>query len=346
MLRHRPHRSPLAAILAILLLVTTLAACGDDAATDAGDDTEEVASGDAFPVTVEHEYGTTEIEAAPVRVVSVGYTEQDALLALGITPVAVTDWYGDQPYGVWPWAQDELGDATPVLLDATDGIDVEAVAALDPDLIVGTNSGMDEDTYELLSKVAPTIAHPKGADLYFSDWRTQTRLIGQAVGLADEADELIAGIDEQFEAAAAAHPEFKGKQAIFLQNAFYDGAAIAYQDGLSTSFLTDLGFKIPASLDAFEQESQAYIPLEQLSVLNDGDVLIWGTEKPEDRAALETEAVYNALDRVQDGRLVFTDGLTAGAIYFTSLLSLPYVLEKLVPALASTLAGEGPATIS
>jgi iron complex transport system substrate-binding protein len=43
---------------------------------------------------------------------------------------------------------------------------------------------------------------------------------------------------------------------------------------------------------------------------------------------------------------VFTDGITAGAIYFTSPLSLPFVLEQLVPAMASTIAGEGPATIA
>ena len=101
---------------------------------------------------------------------------------------------------------------------------------------------------------------------------------------------------------------------------------------------------IPAVLDDFATEGgQAYIPMEQLSVLDDADVLIWGTEGPEDRANLEAEPLYNALEPVQDGKLVFTDGVTAGAIYFTSPLSLPFVLEQLVPALASTLAGEGPA---
>jgi iron complex transport system substrate-binding protein len=47
---------------------------------------------------------------------------------------------------------------------------------------------------------------------------------------------------------------------------------------------------------------------------------------------------------VQSGDLVFTDGLSAGAIYFTSVLSLPLVLEEVVPALATVVAGAGPAT--
>ena len=47
----------------------------------------------------------------------------------------------------------------------------------------------------------------------------------------------------------------------------------------------------------------------------------------------------------REGRQVFTGGLLSGAIYFTSVLSLPYVLDTLVPALAETLAGEGAVTI-
>ncbi len=325
---------------------TTLAtSTAPSTAPSSGAATDEPAEA-TFPVSVEHALGTTEITAQPERVVTVGVTEQDAVLALGIAPVGVTEWYGELPYATWPWATDELGDAQPVVLHNVDGFDYEGIAALDPDLIIGTNAGIDEASYELLSQIAPTIAHPAGAPLYFSRWDEQSRLIGQALGRADEMEAIIAGIDAQFAEAAAAHPEFAGQQIVFLQNAFYDGSAIAYQDGLSTEFLTDLGFTIPAELDQFATpEGQAYIPLEQLGVLDVADVLLWATESPGDRAALEEEPLYNALVPVQEGRQVFTDGVTAGAIYFTSVLSLPFVLEQLVPALESVVAGEGPATI-
>ena len=65
----------------------------------------------AFPVSVEHKYGEAVVASAPQRVVTVGVTEQDNVLALGVMPIGVTDWYGEQPYATWPWAQDELGDA-------------------------------------------------------------------------------------------------------------------------------------------------------------------------------------------------------------------------------------------
>jgi iron complex transport system substrate-binding protein len=158
-------------------------------------------------------------------------------------------------------------------------------------------------------------------------------------------EEIITDLEDRFAEARAAHPEFEGASIVFLQNAIYDGNAIAYQEGLSTKFLTDLGFTIPQSLDAFATDGQAQIPLEQLSVLNEAEVLLWATESPDDRTALEAEPLYTALEEVQDGRLVFTDAVTAGAIYFTSPLSLSLVLDQLVPALASTLAGEGPAQV-
>jgi iron complex transport system substrate-binding protein len=298
-----------------------------------------------FPIAVEHALGTTEVSAPPERIVSVGLTEHDTLLALGVVPIAVTDWYGDQPFATWPWAQDELGDAEPVVLTTSDGFDLERIAELDPDLILGLNAGLDEQSYDQLSAIAPTVAHPVGSTNYFGDWRAQTNLIGRAVGMESEAEALVADIDARFASAAAEHPEFDGASVAFLQNAFYDGEAIAYQDGLSTQFLTDLGFEIPAALDDFTTAgaAQAFIPLEQLLVLDEADVLLWATEGPTDREALESEPLYLALEEVREGRLVFTDGLLAGAIYFTSPLSLPFVLDHLVPALAGTLAGNGPA---
>ena len=44
-------------------------------------------------VTVKHIFGETKVPAPPKRVVSAGFTEQDDLLAVGIVPIAVTDWF-------------------------------------------------------------------------------------------------------------------------------------------------------------------------------------------------------------------------------------------------------------
>lgn len=86
--------------------------------------------------------------------VSAGYTEQDDLLAVDVVPIAVTDWFGDQPFAVWPWAAPKLGGARPAVLNLDNGIQIDRIAALKPDLIVAINAGVDADTYQQLSAIA------------------------------------------------------------------------------------------------------------------------------------------------------------------------------------------------
>src|SRR6478736_8298243 len=131
-------------------------------------------------ITVKHIFGETKIPAPPKRVVSAGFTEQDDLLAVGVVPIAVTDWFGGEPFGVWPWAQPKLGGAQPAVLSLADGIQVDQIAALKPDLIVATNAGLDADTYAKLSAIAPTVAQ-SGQDAFFEPWKDQADTIGQAV---------------------------------------------------------------------------------------------------------------------------------------------------------------------
>ena len=113
-------------------------------------------------MTITHLFGQTVIKEPPKRVVSAGYTEQDDLLALGVVPIAVTNWFGDQPFAVWPWAQPKLGAAQPVVLNLDNGIPVDQIGGLKPDLIVAINAGLDADTYQKLSAIAPTVAQAGG----------------------------------------------------------------------------------------------------------------------------------------------------------------------------------------
>src|SRR5690348_13786386 len=155
----------LSSLLAALLCGVLLAACGDDEPTTLTSQKPVKAGSpsNAFPVTIEHKYGSTTIEQPPERVVVVGLREQDALLALGVVPVATTEWFGKHPGAIFPWATDELGSAPkPTVLTNTDGTQIEKVAAQRPDLIIGIYSGLTQKEYDQLSKLAPVVAQPKG----------------------------------------------------------------------------------------------------------------------------------------------------------------------------------------
>jgi iron complex transport system substrate-binding protein len=296
---------------------TVVAACADAAPGTVADDGS---------VTVTHVFGETRIPAPPTRVVSAGFTEQDDLLAVGVVPIAVTDWFGGEPFGVWPWARARLGAARPAVLSLADGIQVEAIAALRPDLIVATNAGLDADTYTRLSEIAPTVAQ-SGSDAFFEPWRDQATVIGQAVFKADEMSALIAGVEQGFTTAATDHPQFAGKKAMLLRGSLFRDSVHATPPGWRTEFLTQMGFTVP--------EVAEFVPRDALaSVLNGADVLIWTTESDAEQAALLADPVISALPA---DRHVFTGKELAGAIAFASPLSYPFVADALPPLLARAL---------
>ena len=331
--------------LALGATLSLLAACGgaddDDAAPAPAQRTQ--AGGATFPQTVEHKFGETTVEAKPERIVIVGLTEQDTVLQLGYTPVATTEWYGEQPYAVWPWAREALGDAKPTVLSTADGFDLETIASLRPDLILGVNAGIERKDYDQLSKLAPTIAAPKGSTDYFSPWDQQVRLIAQALGVPERGDELIQQVKDDYARVAAEHPEFEGKTATFSQNGFYNGELYVYPEGLGTDFLSYLGFTINPKLTPLAKRPGEQVPIseERLDVI-DADVIVFATEKPEDIANFKKVPTFDLLDAVKGRRAVYTSATLSGAMYFLTPLSFEYVLEKLTPELVKAVAGEAP----
>ncbi len=328
-------------LLLVLVLAFLVAGCGSSEDESAAPAAPEADS--AFPATVEHKFGTTTVPEEPQRIVVVGLTEQDTVLALGHKPIATTEWYGEQPYAVWPWAQDELGDSKPEVLSVADGFQFEKIAGLRPDLILGVNSGMQKADYEKFSKLAPTVPAGKGSTDYFSPWQQQVELVAAALGKPEEGKELIAGVEDAYAEAAAENPEFEGKTATFSQNGFYDGLIYVYPDGLSTDFLTMLGFTINPKITPLVQREgeQVGVSAERLGVL-EADVIVFATEKPSDVAALKKVPTFDKLPAVAENRAVYTDGTLAGAMYFDTPLSLTYVLESLTPQLKTAVAGEAP----
>jgi iron complex transport system substrate-binding protein len=337
----KPSHRAVAASLTLVLAAALSACTSSDATTENPNYTTEPS--DTFPVTVEHQFGETTIEAEPQRVVVVGLTEQDILLELGVTPVATTEWYGEQPYAVWPWAVDLLGDAEPEVLTTTDGFEYEKIASLRPDLIVGTNAGLEQDTYDKLTEIAPTVASAEGSEPYFSSWQEQTRVVAAAVGRSAEGEDLIDGVETAYAEAAAAHPEFADLTATFSQGAPWEGNLWVYPEGLNTDFLTDLGFTITPGLEEYAPEEgvQAQISAENSGLL-EADVVVFATEEPDAIDGLLDFGTLSTLPAVEENRAVYTDGELAGAIYFLTPLSQKHVLEELLPRLESAVAGEAP----
>jgi iron complex transport system substrate-binding protein len=300
----------------------------------------------AFPVRIEHKFGITEVPREPERAVTIGFNEQDAVLALGVTPVAVREWFGGYPHPVWPWGQDELGNGQPIVLNMPFGeLDFEAIAALRPDVIIALYSGITEDEYVTLSRIAPTVAQSGDYVDFGMPWQEMTLAIGRALGREERAAELVADVEARFAAAREEHPEFVGATGIMAAPGA-DGQYFLYgaEDGRSR-VLASLGFEMPAAIaDLVGDAFYASVSAEQLSLL-DADVVVWQVESPEQRAAVEGDPLYDQLDVAREGRALFLVGHEPlrGAFGFSTVLSLPFLLDGLLPMLSAAVDGD-PAT--
>jgi iron complex transport system substrate-binding protein len=333
--------------LAVMLTVTGCGSGGSpDPTTAGGGATAGAASEpDAFPVTIAHKYGSTTIEAAPKRIVVVGLKEQDDLLALGIVPVATTKWLDDTKGLIYPWASKLLGSASlPQVLTQDDGIQVEKVAALAPDLIIGLYSGMTKPEYDKLSQLAPTVAQPGDVPDYGISWQDETRTVGKAVGKPAAAEKLVAQVDASTAKIVAANPKLKGRTAVIATP--YEGFYVYGASDPRTRFLTDLGMKLPSGLDKVigTKSFGASISAERADFL-DVDAIVWLADKGKERDAIVGNKTYSALAVHREDREVFVGntGTYGQAISFVTVLSVPYTLARLAPQLTAAVDGN-PAT--
>jgi iron complex transport system substrate-binding protein len=340
----RLRRRLLVVCAAGLVTAMALAACGGDDGDGGGQVSRNAASADAeaFPVTIEHKFGTTEIPEPPERVVTVGYGEDDFALALGVTPVGVRDFIGEYAEPERPWAKEELEAADPEIIGA-EQLNFEQVAALQPDLILGVYSLMTERDYETLSKIAPTVAQP---DRYVDGgvpWQAETRIDGKALGRSELAERLVAETNAEFEQVRESHPEFEGKTALLAAAAGDVLYGYASEDP-RTRFFTDLGFEPVAEIDQLSGgKFYAEFSRERMELF-DQDVLIL-LESETKQEELERDPLFRRLDVAREGRVIFVDAddLFAGALGYSSPLSLPVAIDTMLPKLEAAVDGD-PAT--
>ncbi|WP_199516766.1 ABC transporter substrate-binding protein [Nucisporomicrobium flavum] len=314
-----------------------LAACGDsdDTGTPAAGGASAPAGGGSFPATVTHQFGTTTVEQAPKTVVSLGWADADVLLALGVVPAGILDWFQAWPVGVGPWAQARLGGAKPTVLKGPE-INFEQVATLRPDLVTFTKSDNVKATWEQLEKLAPTLSGPAGTQPYGTTLKDQTILIAEALGRKSEGEALVAANDKALADAKAANPGFAGKSVVVA--AAFNGQYGAYTRGDGrVQFMEALGFQNSRKIEDLKPANfYAEVSKERVGLLDADLTVIFGIGAG---AELKKDAVLNSIPSAKAGRLLIIDDADlVNAFSTNSVLSTPYTLEKFVPMVKDALA--------
>jgi iron complex transport system substrate-binding protein len=333
-------RALVAVAAALVLTACGGAAPSTKASSAAAPSAASGSSGGAatFPVTVTHKYGSTRVTAAPRRVVTLGLSDQDAVLALGVVPVGAVDWFEEKPFGSWPWVKDRWGTTPPAVVGQRDEYNVERIASLRPDLIIAQYSGMTREQYTMLSKIAPVVAQPTGHDDYAAPWQVMTKVIGTALGKRSEADALVADVEATFDQARSANPGFSGKTVAVAESYEPGKYAVFTPTDPKVVFMTRLGFVVPDAIaKAAGSEYAAEISSERLDLV-DVDRAVFLTNSADEQTRINTDAVFATLAVATEGRTTFLpyqDPPLGAALSFSTVLSLPYALEQIIPKLAA-----------
>ncbi|MEV6561630.1 iron-siderophore ABC transporter substrate-binding protein [Nocardia sp. NPDC051756] len=243
-----------------------LAACGSDPATtptsagDTGHGDKNVATGGAmfatadtetaklkadvgpgvFPRTITQAMGQTRIEKKPTRVVVLDSGELDDVLALGFTPVGMATTAGQQ--GVPSYLADRVQNIATV--GPTNTLDLEKIAALNPDLILGSKLRVD-DLYPQLSAIAPTVFSIRPG----FPWKENFLLVGAALGAEEQATKLLNDYQTKANQVKAKLP---GAPTISLVRFMSGNIRLYGNKSFIGVILTDVGLPRPANQNVNE----------------------------------------------------------------------------------------------
>jgi iron complex transport system substrate-binding protein len=228
-----------------------------------------------------------------------------------------------------------------VQYDDSDGTPIAEVAQVNPDLILATNSGLTEEEYDKLSKIAPVVAFPKAP--WTTPWQDSLEMVGRALGLSDKAAEVKANLDAQVDEAKATYPQIQGKSMIFayLTTADLSQIGIYGTSDPRVSFMKDLGFVDAPSVAQIVKDTEFYAPVsaEKASELESDVVLAW-LDNPKDMATFKRHKLIGQIPAIASGHVYGEADKEIGlAVTNPTPLSIPFVIEHFLPEAAAAVDG-------
>ena len=323
----RTSRRTTAVCAAALSVCMVLAGCSSDDGDGDGGSSEGASSGEGlvpdgegvseYPLTIETEYGETELEARPERIAVVGGAgDLEVALSLGLSPVIVPQ--EADTWGCWEPYADQFEEA--VVMNPWNDYSAE---------------------FSALSDIAPVVAVDLQRDNQ-QGWEDLTVALGESLDLPGRAEKVVDDTHESVEALREAHPEFEGTTVALIVNRGADiGVELTSSAGSpAEALLSDLGFAPhPNAEEVTGEDGWADISLENLGLI-DADVILVGQQggegTPEEgRTWLEGQSIYQGLTAVEGGRVIQVPEQESGplplswALAYPKPVATPYAAEQL-----------------
>ncbi|WP_153275337.1 ABC transporter substrate-binding protein [Rhodococcus sp. P1Y] len=293
-----------------ILCAVAVTACSQDATPTGGDSDVRV---------VQHAFGETSVPTDPTRVAVLdGDRTMEAVVALGVEPVAAVKPPLTGDYA--PVVRARLA-AEPTDIGSADvEVNVEALIATAPDLIVMRTSGEDNrDLYDQVSAVAPTVV----VEYTPASWQSTLEQVAGFLDEEERADSLIADYQRVVDESSARAPQ-EGRT-LTVARVRADALRYMTQDGsFPYSVLADLGYRAPEQQDRGSDAVQTVdVSPELIDVLAADDIVLLTDAGTEDAVAqLRQNPLFTALGarvtELPSKDFLFGNVLTAQALVETA----------------------------
>lgn len=300
-------------------------------------------------MTVDSIYGETEIPTEPERVVTLSWSNADTALALGVVPVGMPfDNFGGGEDGTPAWVDaklEELGaplgsDEAPEIYSETDGVNFEAIAELQPDVILAGYSGLTQEEFDKLSKIAPVVG-PQEPN-YQAPWQDVAEVTGEALGKSEEAEQLVSDIEGDFAAIAEEHPGIEDLTFIAANLDLTENTINVYAGGDTRQRLFEtIGMKPSPFVEENTEEGSFYFEwsAERADEM-ESDILYTFVPEGNEMSDVTESDLYSQIPAVANDGLVATrSNEETMSISAANVLSLPWALENVIPDFVETADG-------
>ncbi|MCD2196837.1 ABC transporter substrate-binding protein [Actinomycetospora endophytica] len=324
---------PMVVLAVVLSALALLAGCSSGTDQQAGGTGGTGGTG----ATISTAFGNVTAPANPTRVVALGWSDAETALALGVQAVGASDWLAVGGDGLGPWVTQRY--TTPPQKLGTLEVDLEQVAALQPDLILDTRSSGSKERHDQLAQLGvPVVEIPAGGENYLTSWQDQLRMVGAALGKQQEAARLQGDLDGRFATARARNPQLNGATVVSgAKNTLGEYAAYVGRTG-RVEFLRDLGLVNSPAIERIPSQSFSVpISREQMGLL-DARVTIMQAISG-NAADVTGDPLWGTVPSVAAGRgIVLDDKNVSLAFASSSVPGQMYALDRMVGPISAAVA--------
>ena len=275
---------------------------------------------------IKHAFGETEVPANPTRVIVLGYTTVEAVMAHGVQPIGAPDGV------VSSLSHLSLDNETTADIGSPTQPNLEKIAALKPDLIL-TNKYRLGDGYEQLTQIAPTVVLDIDGN---HQWKELTRLCGEALSKQAETQKLDLAYETKLQIVNDQLSKTDKQPEVSIVSIFPGLIRAAGTETFAGSVLADAGIARPPSQS--QAQGPQNISMESLDLL-DGDVIfIMGLQRDTDMATqvqteierVKSQPLWSQLKAVKNNQVYEVNSHWMIGSYLSANLILNDLLTYLV----------------